>query len=470
MEAFITEFFIKLQSKWPSISGLFILFLIIFFALALFSTALINASKSITFLGLEITINISFLALLAVFWIIAWVYWLHARRVPRTNKGKIGMVIAIRTESKNEYRRLKTDLIDEINRTLNNGKMNSLFDVIPLSEFHSAQIYNRETAFQMLKRAKGHFIIYGYCKRRNDHEKDTYKISTEAVVIHREVPITAGSKLSREFAELHPRELKFPVENEMAGFELAREQMEITAKYIIGIAALLSGDYKLALNFFQELYDSNDIKKSNDVATKIRNRLPRRICDAAILCAQREYYIYRQTKEIENLNNLKPYLDLLKQYFPNSYYGHMLRGIYIFLVEKDVPNALKEINKAKNKDDVSWCYSEAFLYGYEGNLVRADKSYKKAFSKEVEKDTLYGVNEFIYDVLEREPEKFQLWYCIGLIEYRGFGNMKLAKDALENFIADDGSKKYPDQRLRAEKIVDKIISKTGKVNIEQPQD
>ena len=111
------------------------------------------------------------------------------------------------------------------------------------------------------------------------------------------------------------------------------------------------------------------------------------------------------------------YLDIIQDIDPNHYGGHLLRGIYIFLSSRDIESAKKEIKKAKNNRDAAWLWSSAFLDAYEGKLEEAHKTYQRAFRGLVADATALQVETFIVDVVNLEPDKIQLWYCLGMINY-----------------------------------------------------
>lgn len=375
--------------------------------------------------------------------------WIIKRKCPKNVKGKVGIIIAITTENKNEHLKLKSDLISQVKNTIRTRGLESVFNVIELPEYYAAEIQDYPTSLRVLEGSKAHFIIYGVCKRRMEGGKEHYFIASEAAVIHKPIPKIVSNKLSKEFAELFPRRVAFPIADEISGFEITREWVGVVSRYIIGIASFLSGDFKLSFNLFEELRNELTLVKINiEQIKKLRLRLPQRISESALALASRLYFIYRRTKDDNLLTKMKPFLDILKNIDPNNYSAHLLRGIYLFLVERNIEEAKKEIKRSQNHLDATWRYSEAFLYAYEGNLDKAEGSYKKAFRAEVTSDVIFQTEEFIHDVLEIEPQRCQLWYCLGMINWKAKRDNILAKEAFEKFLSYCNGTLFLEQRRK----------------------
>lgn len=389
--------------------------------------------------------------------IISFFIWLITKKYPKNVKDKIGIVIAVVTENKKEYSQLKSDLVLRFKQSIETRNLGNFFNVIELPDYYASKIQDYPSSLMALEKTRAHFIVYGVCKKRLEGGKRHYFIISEATVIHKPIPKIISDKLSREFAELFPRSVRFPETNELSGFEITKEWMSFVARYIIGIAAFLSGDFTLSFNLFKELHDELKSTKIDIVQIKkLKTRMPQRISESALALLGRLYFVYRKTKNKSLLSEMKPFLDILKNIDPNNYPAHLLRGIYLFLVERNVKEALKEIKKSRNSLDATWRYSEAFLFAYEGNLNKAEKSYKRAFKSEVTSDIIFQTEEFIYNVLEIEPEKHQLWYCLGMINWQAKGDKILAGGAFGKFLNYGGNSVYSEQKRKVKQYLKQL--------------
>ena len=85
--------------------------------------------------------------------------------------------------------------------------------------------------------------------------------------------------------------------------------------------------------------------------------------------------------------------------------------------------------------DATWRFNEAFLFAYEGDLENAYRSYRRAMEAPFDDPTLPAqCEEFIQAIIEREPEKRWLYFCLGLINHRVKGDLMAAKLDYQHFL------------------------------------
>ena len=76
------------------------------------------------------------------------------------------------------------------------------------------------------------------------------------------------------------------------------------------------------------------------------------------------------------------------------------------------------------------------------NLMKQILSYRKAFEKNATPDAHLQSEEFIREILKKEPERIQLYYCLGLIYYFYRHDLELAKEAFLDFKKKAGNTQY----------------------------
>ena len=97
----------------------------------------------------------------------------------------------------------------------------------------------------------------------------------DGLVAHNPVPAAVTSKLAAEFGELIPRRVVISQENEVFAFELTSEWAETASKYIIGVAACISGFVDYAETLFREVQLKIPSLRGNIPAyTKLKERIP----------------------------------------------------------------------------------------------------------------------------------------------------------------------------------------------------
>jgi len=233
---------------------------------------------------------------------------------------------------------------------------------------------------------------------------------------------------------LIPPHQLFPVAEEFDGFTITREMVDSAAWYIIGLACLLSGDLITAFNLHVKLWE--EVKREGAKAQPLSNsyaflgaKLPTRLAIEGVALAS---FFYR-SKQNQYLDKMKRCLDVVEEVDPRNYGAYLLRGIYYFLADRDIEKAKKQIQKSRNERDAAWQFSDAFLAAYDGDLEKAHKIYKRAFSGTVKDNIPLEVETFIKDVLDQEPSKIQLWYCLGMINFFSKGDLRLAKEDFQRF-------------------------------------
>ena len=122
------------------------------------------------------------------------------------------------------------------------SKAGSYLNFIELSQPHAEKIVDYESANEMRIKTRSHFCIYGNVRKRPINGQEHQVIELNGIVTHKEVPKEISEKFSKEFTELFPTEINFPAGNELIAFKFTSDWAAIVAKYIIGIAATLSGD------------------------------------------------------------------------------------------------------------------------------------------------------------------------------------------------------------------------------------
>ena len=190
--------------------------------------------------------------------------------------------------------------------------------------------------------------------------------------------------------------------------------------------------------------------------TKIRQRLPIRLTDVYLTKARFTYEEWRQSKDLEEMNRVKQYLDKLKIVDPGNYGGHLLRAIWYFVSNRNVAAAKSEIRNCKTQRDGTWRFSYAFLLAYEGKMERAVRMYRSAFRSYCEERVFFEVEEFICWVLELEPDKVQLHFCLGLLNFFAKGDKARALKDFKKFLEIAPQEKFSEQIRLAESYASSI--------------
>jgi len=431
-----------LKDRWHRRSAILVLnIILLFLCLSFFHT--IDLGK-ITFYQ---WIFIGFILLVSTF------VWLYSRRLPKNTHGKIGLIVAIATENEQQNNQIKNDFVDRLNQEIAKGNLQYSFKVIVYPEYYAKKMTDAAVAIRYLKLSHSHYMLFGRCKERNINGKPHFVIDLQGAVSHNPIPFFISTIFSNEFRELLPRRMEIPKENDLFEFEVASDSISIVTRYIIGIASFLSGDLDYSRSLFYSVRSeitANPTINSHTSIIKIKKRLPLRLSEVLYQMAIVSYKIYMKSTDVTYLDQLENILNELSRVKHDLYGGRLLKSNFIFLKSRDCREAIKELNKVGPAKDATWYYNYAFLKAYCGDLRMAHARYQKAFDNICEDRIPLDCEEFINEILALEPDKYQLHYCVGMINFHAKKDYESAKKDFETFLLRCPINKYKDQRIYSE--------------------
>jgi tetratricopeptide (TPR) repeat protein len=370
--------------------------------------------------------------------------WHFVTRAPRARKNRIGIVVAISAETEEQRIRIQKDFVDALKTSLENSRDILRFDFIVLPRWHAEKITDSDRATEYARKCRAHFLIFGTAKVRTLNKKESHVLNLRQLIIHRPIQTESSKKFSQEMSEVFSGRINIDRENDLIGLELASTWLAEAAKYFIGVAAFISGDLNLSKDVLEELRNSKNLAKLKGIpgVAKLRRLIPQRLADIYSARANRAHQKWRNTRSIDDLNDANTNVDEYNRILPDTYQYKLARALWLFVAKHDVAGAIRLLESCRGESEATWCYSLAFLYAYQGKLDDAERQYKKAFTRPCEQSVFFEVEEFIEWVLGQEPDKFQLHYCIGLINLTAKGDRRRAVRDFESFIAHPNAAKY----------------------------
>ena len=347
--------------------------------------------------------------------------------------------------------------------------VNKTYKVVLLNEFTALKFNeivvdsDKITKFQKKHNAK--FIIFGNSIWGGANEEVACTLHLESGIFHGISHENNRKFLVREmnYAFKPLRDIRILKNNETSDFEIHAQQLEFAFKYILATTQVLSSEIETAIDTFIALKKEVDsIKRNVPVINFIKNVVNDRICFCFNTLASFELDYFYEDNDTEHLNNVRNLLDKADEY-KQSYRSKFIRAIYYFLFNRDIKSALECLDECQplNRDDCK--VSIAFLKLYQrdsiNNLLYAYKAYNRVFSRSnVNYQWVCAIEEFIYMVLEKEPEKVQLNFLMFLIYYY-MGNTDLMNEYYNKFIS-----KY--STLSNSKAFQGALVKLGMLNID----
>lgn len=381
--------------------------------------------------------------------------WLYSNRCPKTKKGKVGFAICINCSNEEEREKIREDFIITLKNLIKRGKIGETFEVITIPDHISEKIIDNESAQLLRQKCRAHFFLYGRVRLREINKKKFHVIDLDGIVKHRLIPKEISQIISNEFAELLPRQIQIATENDLLTFNFTSELTAVIAKYIIGIAASVSGDLNYAESLFNDIANRiNSFQTNFPVIVKIKQRTPLRLAEINEVRASIAHRSWTKNHETVSLENMEESLSKIKTPHLDRYRVRLLNSILIFLKNRDVNKALSILSKCKKDKDQTWRFNLAFLHAYKGELYKAIRQYKALANPqnpEIKVDVLSQIEDFICWVLEKEPQKYQLYYCLGFINWKIKGDTIQAIKDFEKFLSSIKDNEFVKEKEFAEK-------------------
>lgn len=373
--------------------------------------------------------------------------WLYTRKTPRIKSGRVGILIAITCESDEESQRFRADFIAPLRRAVQSGVSDGCIELIELPRFLASQVTDVQAALAINNKCRARLIIYGSIRRRGVGTENFFWMELSGAVSHNPIPLETSKVFGKEFSEFLPPSIKIPLDQEFAGFTFTADLTEIVSKYVLGIAAGLSGDLAYAESMFLEVRGKLKEKSGKvPLFAKMNARLPLRLAEVYEAKANAAYLAWRKAPSKQAVEDIGESIKVMESpgiFRLPSYY--FLSAIHHFLNDRNVAAALLSLKNVKNSGGI-WNLNVAFLNAYKGNLKSATRNYKSTAAREVDVDIISQVEDFLCVILEHEPDKYQLHFCLGLLNAHIKGDKLRAIEDFKLFIADGDVKEFANER------------------------
>jgi len=364
-----------------------------------------------------------------------FIFWYFTVRVPKNKQGKIGIALSIYAENNEQQRLIDSDFIQEFREILGGSESRELFHIVNIPRHHSLRIQTFEQADSYRRVARCHMIVYGRTRERKENGKSIIKVSLNCEIVHRKIKAEVSKAFSQDITEVFPGKLNIDSENECQEFEITSNWLGLSARYIVGTAALLSADPDLAQSIFEPMYEILHKQKPKLPAIKkIKQRIRLRLIDTYAFQITYLHSLWDKNNNSIYLEKTKNFLNKLGKIDPGNYSARLSRSINYFVLDQDPQKALKEVLACRGVRDASWRYNYAFLLAYIGRLDDAKNAYERAFDHTDHTTIPLQCEIFIERVLQKEPKKIQLHYFLGLINWHGKGDLNQAIKDIEKFI------------------------------------
>ena len=381
-------------------------------------------------------------------------FWLYTVRIPKNPKGKVGIAVAIISDEEQEGKQIEYDLVRSLRQLLHRDPAGANFHLLVLPTHAAEQISDFGSADRVLRQTRSHFMLYGQAKRRNYLGKEVHVLSLEGVVRHAPVPKNVSDSLANDFRQVLPRRVLVPRESDAIAFEVTSAWVDLSARFIVAVAAHLSGDVLYSERLFLDVEKS--LQRAQELQgwlQPIARLLPDRIKGLYhdwLLGLYDRYFMTREERYIEQADAV---CDKLLAREATDYAALLIKAIAEFVLRRDVRTARDLITRCRRIRDVTWRYSLAFLHAYDGDLQSAHDEYRRAFRGALQNITVpIQCEEFIQIVLEEEPNREHLNFCLGLINYNAKKDYTAASRDFDRFLGSSTVGAFPWAKKLAEEL------------------
>lgn len=383
--------------------------------------------------------------------------WLYTNRIPKNPKGKVGIAVAILADEESEAKQIEFDLVHTLRQLLQRDPAGGNFHLVVLPAHAAEQISDLSSADRFLRKTRCNFMLFGHAKRRDFQGEQYHVLILEGVVRHAPIPREVRDRLAKDFRQALPRRVLVPPDSDFIAFEVTSAWVDLSARFVIGIAAHLSGDIiyseRLLLDVEKSLKTAQQLK---GLVQPIERLLPDRLKQLYrgwLIALGDQYFM---TRDREYVKQADAVCDKLLERDPNDYGALQFKAIAEFVLRRDVKAAREIVSRCRRIRDATWRYSLAFLHAYEGKLESAHDEYRRAFRGALQDITVpIQSEEFIQIVLEEEPDKEHLNFCLGLINYNVKRDYSAAARDFNRFLESSTVDAFPWAKRLAEDLRDR---------------
>jgi tetratricopeptide (TPR) repeat protein len=386
------------------------------------------------------------------------------QRYPKPRRNATGVLIAIATENDANRKQVQNDFIRKLEELLTSSSAQKPFQVIELPWYHVDKIKTIEDAKKVILKCRAKFMLWGIVRTRNFDGKPYLVFDVRSIVSHGEIVETATNALADEMAQLLPRRVLISKQDDLVELEFNATNIDLAGRYIIAETLYLSGDREFALQLFEELGDQLSRIQTAVLPDTLRHHvglLIAKVTQCRLVIHLNDgndsLMTWRRTRRAEDLEDAVGHIKKADALMLGTYGSALIWSIYYF-IQGDIPGARKILQpwNSASSQDATWALNQAFLYLYEGKLREAKRFYEIAFRRDIGSSTVLEVEEFMEWMLSEHPDKVQINYGLGMINYCIKEEPGIAKEYFERFVQGVSSGQYREQVDQVRKHIENI--------------
>lgn len=376
------------------------------------------------------------------------VFWIIQRRIPRTPRLKLGIILAFEIHEKNVSEKFKNDLLRTIEIFSKETKASIHFH--NYDNFHINKIIYKDKERIYVKKSKSRLLIKGRVRKDiNFYKIDIFQLS-----------YLMNIELAKEFTNIFPSNIK--LEECIDVFDIAANDLEKLLRYFAILVYINDRNYLLAERLTDELL-SQIIDEDNGLLNNIKKLAEKKM----ILIYINKFYInyleWIKNPNIKSLNCMSEIMNKISKYdrvcdddISN------IKAIILFIKNRDVTNAIILLQQISIKWPVA-ILNIAFLEMYQGHIIKSVNKYKKSSKYDFDTKTIDTIEDFVNTIMKIEPQKKQLIICLIAINLYIKKDINTAKKYLNKYLEFTNS--MENEKTETKDIIKKFINEISPTDI-----
>lgn len=364
--------------------------------------------------------------------IVAIVYCLlvyKANKLPHASKKSLGVLFVFHTENENIYKDATFNLIENFKNVSSKFNIQLTPVCINVNKIKKYSSGNKKRMIKLLQKTNCIFCVDIVYQANSPDNASNYETKINIGTLHPEFSEEDNKFLIGELNRVSEpiKILKFNKDKKLDVLKIAAVHLNYTAKYIISLVFILSGNFKFSDALLSELYQDIGKNGTNWFAEMIKKAYFNSCNGMETMSFDK----YNNSLDIKYIDDAEKYLNIMNQLFPDTYGYHLDIAWIDFYKYRNITKAKQHIAKCKEIGaNTNWMYSDAFLSAYTNeNFSIIIKKYEKAINTD---GNIIEIIHFIENVLDDEPQKYNLHFALALL-YHSFGEKRLTMSHLNEF-------------------------------------
>jgi hypothetical protein len=395
--------------------------------------------------------------------VIIWtILWLYNNKIPRFEKGKIGILVCIHSLDPELDKTVREDFINSLRESLMRHDQERYFD-IRVVPYHVASRYETyKDVIPLLKRVKGRFLLFGTVKKRGKR----HILDLVAHVRHTPLTDDSSKKFKDDISSAWISKYKLENADEVYELhEITSELVSLSSRYIIALAAFASQLFSLSEILFSNVRkDLISVSYPNHASIKtIKVGTTEKLNIIVAIQSNTHYKLWKETKDAQHISILDQVLNKSIGVYKRNGEYLTYKAIVEVVLNSDYTSAKKYLMKIKLKyRDVAWHINLGFLDACLVNEVGSINHYSSAvkinnkLDKEINLEKIAEFEDFLYWYTQQSVKHEFLYYLLGVLNEDFKGDIIRAKEDYDTYLKSDSVSTYPafekDAKIRISKI------------------